>query len=140
MLPEIGCTSPTMPEKLPKILQASRPHIARDLSQQAAEKSVMVLYVTNRVPFAFTHSITELIDGLADQSPTLAALRSAGATVTLYPVNTRSINLHTGINPLQGFRPEGAENALRLSSRVCHACPQVYRRLTQEPFDELAFG
>ena len=112
-------------------LQNTKPHIACYLSQQAAEKAVKALYVAHNVPFAFTHSIAELIDGLADQYPPLSAHRSAGVILTLYEVNTRYINLQTGINPLKEFRPEDARHAVGLATGICEACQQIYGQLVQ---------
>lgn len=113
------------------LLQDTKPHVACDLSQQAAEKAVKGLYVAHNVPFAFTHSIAELIDGLADEYPELTRYRSAGVILTLHEANTRYINLQSGINPLKEFRPEDAGHAVQLTSEICEECHNIYGRLVQ---------
>ncbi len=113
------------------LLQDTKPHIACYLSQQAAEKAVKALYVAHSVPFAFTHSIAELIDGLADEYPELVRHRSAGVILTLYEVNTRYINLQTGINPLKEFRAEDASHAVQLTTEIYEECQHIYGQLVQ---------
>ena len=113
-------------------LKARRPHIACYHSQQAAEKAVKALYVAHQVPFPFTHSIAELIDGLAETHPSLRTRRSAGVTLTLYEVHTRYVNLQTGINPLKEFRAEDAENAVQLATDIVNECQQIYGAMVHE--------
>lgn len=110
-------------------LRDTKPHIACYLSQQAAEKAVKALYVAHSVSFAFTHSIAELIDDLIDLHPSLASYRGAGVILTLYEVNTRYINLQTGINPLKMFRAEDAANAVQLATGIITECQQIYGTL-----------
>lgn len=111
------------------LLQDVQPHLACYHAQQASEKALKALYVAHSVYFPFVHALGQLIDGLVEQYPDLDRLRLAATTLTLYEVNTRYIQLGTGLNPLREFKPIHAIEAQKHARAILSACEAIYGHL-----------
>lgn len=98
--------------------QGKRYHLARFLSQQAAEKALKACLYMRGHPVFWGHSVAELMADASESDEAFSALKEKGAFLDRFYIPTRYPNGLPGGIPSELFSERDAEEAMKTAKEI----------------------